>query len=233
MAQPEIDSFVTKFKYLWNSGLDATLRVETNDGKAWVTLQAGLGQLPPPPYFPPPYHLPAYHRNGPARQRRCERRAAERKANAEETHPAEEAGETEEVQTEDTNDLEIDTENFSCELCESIFKSLKGLRAHIGRKHKASDSPIPQVDGVTLDNELTWNFSSEFADDDVEYTIKEMFPQSEEVEIVSKLKLKDETLSAERFFKVRIKLPPEAKFSWPVMTKTQLEVLKNLRMEPA
>ena len=35
-----------------------------------------------------------------------------------------------------------------CDLCEKSFGTLKGLRAHVGRQHKTSCSPIPQIDGV-------------------------------------------------------------------------------------
>ena len=270
MAQPEIDFFITKFKYLWHSGLDATLKVETNAGKAWVTLQVGLGQPPLPPYYPPPYrdYYPVHHRNGPARQRRRKRRDAARRAAGEEPHPAREASEilannaqtvevpahtnrAEEVlfhnnenasveEAEDNNDAvkanEINVtaidKNFVCELCDNKFQSLKGLRTHEGKKHRASNSPIPQLDGATFYDEITWNFSSEYADDYVDFTIKEMFPYSDEIKVLSKTKV-TEPRSAEHLFRVKIKLPPEHMFSWPVMTSTQLEVLKNLMMEPA
>ena len=43
MADPELDSFVFKFKNLWRSGLQATLNVNTRDGLAWVQLEVGLG----------------------------------------------------------------------------------------------------------------------------------------------------------------------------------------------
>ena len=44
-ADQEIDSFVTKLKHLLYSGYDATLNIETQDGKAFVTLKAGLGHI--------------------------------------------------------------------------------------------------------------------------------------------------------------------------------------------
>ena len=259
MAQPEIDFFITKFKYLWHSGLDATLKVETNAGKAWVTLQVGLGQPPPPPYYPPPYHYTVHHRNGPARQRRRERREAARRAAGEEPNTAEEASKVlvnnapavevpahtiraEEV-TFDNNETALVEEaednvkankikTFPCELCDSKFQSLKGLQTHEGKKHRASNSPIPQLDGASMDNEITLNFTSEYADDDVDFTIREMFPCYEEFKVLSKTKI-SEPHSADRIFRVNIKLPPEQMFLWPMMTGTQLEVLKNLRMEPA
>ena len=38
--------------------------------------------------------------------------------------------------------------DYPCDLCEKTFGTLKGLRAHTGKLHKASSSsPIPQIDG--------------------------------------------------------------------------------------
>ena len=77
MAFSEIDSFVEKFKHLWHAGIKASLNVESFDGEACVTLQAGLGNIPPPYQFssypPRPPRVPAY-------ERRQERRKAARQA---------------------------------------------------------------------------------------------------------------------------------------------------------
>ena len=66
MAFIEIDSFVAKFKTLWHAGLEASLNIEAENGKAYVTLKAGLGHIPPPPphdgYVPRFGRGPAYHR---------------------------------------------------------------------------------------------------------------------------------------------------------------------------
>ena len=77
MAFSEIDSFVEKFKHLWHAGIKASLNVESFDGEACVTLQAGLGNIPPP------YQFPSYHPRPPrvpAYERRQERRKAARQA---------------------------------------------------------------------------------------------------------------------------------------------------------
>ena len=79
MAFSEIDSFVEKFKHLWHAGIKASLNVESFDGEACVTLQAGLGNIPPP------YQFPSYHPRpprGPAYERRQEKRKAARQAPA-------------------------------------------------------------------------------------------------------------------------------------------------------
>ena len=84
MARDEIDSFIVKFKGLLLSGRNATLVIKSNAGKAEVSLNVVLGDVPPPP----DQHL-RQSRNGPSRQRRQCRRAEARKAsNAEEAKKA-------------------------------------------------------------------------------------------------------------------------------------------------
>ena len=75
MAYTEIDSFVAKFKNLWHCGQKATLKVDSENGEAVVTLTAGLGHIPPPFSFNRnneqtcrPYRGASYQR----RQRRWE-----------------------------------------------------------------------------------------------------------------------------------------------------------------
>ena len=73
----ELDSFVGKFVRLWQSGSDASLKVESKAGKATVILQLDLGHpYPPKKQVPSPVVRAAQYR-------RLQRRAAERKAAAE------------------------------------------------------------------------------------------------------------------------------------------------------
>ena len=51
MAYGEVDSFLLKFKYLWHAGVQASLKIESKDGKANVCLSSEVGSIPPP--FPP------------------------------------------------------------------------------------------------------------------------------------------------------------------------------------
>ena len=73
----KIDSFVLKFKNFWSSGQNANLVIQSNAGKASVTLSVC------------DLHVPEHvqerilSRNGPAKQRRRERRAAAKKATEE------------------------------------------------------------------------------------------------------------------------------------------------------
>ena len=101
MYDTELDTFIHKFKTLWNSGLDANLNVETHAGQAWVSLRVQLGKAPGPlhPHFP--HHKP---RHSPSRERRRVRRAdARRKTAEEETNEESKEKETviEDTETED------------------------------------------------------------------------------------------------------------------------------------
>jgi hypothetical protein len=99
MARAEIDSFILKFKRLLLSGRDATLVIKSNAGKAEVSLNVVLGDVPPPP---DQQHL-QQSRNGPSRQRRRIRRTEARKAEADEAKKAgDDKSNTEEVIKIDT-----------------------------------------------------------------------------------------------------------------------------------
>ena len=41
-----LETFIDKFKYLWQSGQDATLTEERRAGQAWIWLEVQLGQAP-------------------------------------------------------------------------------------------------------------------------------------------------------------------------------------------
>ena len=60
MFDSELDSFVKKFKDLWQSGLDAHLVVDTHAGQAWVDLSVQLGHAPGPHQHQP--HQPDHQK---------------------------------------------------------------------------------------------------------------------------------------------------------------------------
>ena len=120
METLELDSFITKFKGLWNSGLDAHLELNTHAGQAWVNLRVRLGHAPGPmqPHFP----HEKKSRNGPARQRRRTKRAAEKAAKTEEVeHGAEEAtSSTTEVTVDDTVELIPSNDDITEKVMEKV-----------------------------------------------------------------------------------------------------------------
>ena len=168
MYHSEIDSFIGKFKHLWNAGFKATLNIEAEHGEALVTLRAGLGSIPPPFYLPrPPSQTPRAYR-GPAYQSRQERRQAARAA-AENvaTHDekdssdvlnvtgndqvAEEATANPPIEKNEVNEADKVSEFFYCPLCDFKSNWDNGLSIHITRKH----GEIEQLDGHTAEKDDT------------------------------------------------------------------------------
>jgi hypothetical protein len=106
MYVTELDTFVQKFKNLWQSGLNAHLDVNTHAGKAWVSLHVQLEQAPGPLYHPLFSNKPGRSRDTPSRQRRRARRAAARKEQTERTNHEE--TEAVEFETNDAGEANID-----------------------------------------------------------------------------------------------------------------------------
>ena len=110
-----------------------------------------------------------------------------------------------------------------------LFKNFRALRVHEGKVHKVNrGSPIPQLDGEN-ENFTELNFVSEFATDDIELTLRELFPDYVETHIISQVKIGG-LRSAEHLCTVSIKFSSDQTFSWPDMVKDQAEVFKDLRM---
>ena len=148
MAMSEIDNFIWKFKNLLHAGKKANLSINSEAGKALVTLTVEVN-VPP---FPS-----KSSRNGPSRQRRRIRRAAERAAAviaAVEDAADQQSKVAEEVTDNVSNNLNATAEevvqipvekaatakeDFICELCDLSFKNTRGLRTHVGRVHKVAD----------------------------------------------------------------------------------------------
>ena len=79
MASVEIDSFIYKFKYLWETGRNASLNLEAKDGKTIVSLSVEF-EDPPNDDLPEGWNHSPGSRHGPAQQRRRVKRAAAREA---------------------------------------------------------------------------------------------------------------------------------------------------------
>ena len=135
MARAEIDSFILKFKNLLLSGRNATLLIKSNAGKAEVSLNVELGEVPPPP---DQQHC-RKSRNGPSRQRRRLRRAAARTAsNAEEAKEAsDEELNTEEViaiiNDNESNISPIEQETLKDEFCSDDTFEEESDEAQVGK----------------------------------------------------------------------------------------------------
>ena len=99
------------------------------------------------------------------------------------------------------------------------------INSHTRQAHKS----IPQVDGASEELEILYTFESEFAVEDVMYTVEEVCTKEVEVELISRLKAKvGDITSAEHVFTIRLS-PPSNCWQWPEMSNMQREILMNLR----
>ena len=123
----ELESFLRKFKILWQSGCDAKLNIESEAGNAYVTLRVGLGKVLPGHHHG---HVGQHRGGSPARQRRRERRDLERRTAA----AAEEVAEV----VENVQNLKDAGE----------AKKGEGMTEEVH-----PNSPIPQLDGIVDERE--------------------------------------------------------------------------------
>jgi len=73
----EVYNFVNKFLNLRNNGYNATLSLQSQDGRVMINLQLHIPSCPPQPRqsYPPPHPSRTRSRPSPSRVRRSSRRA--------------------------------------------------------------------------------------------------------------------------------------------------------------
>ena len=246
MTVTELDTFVKKFYQLWNAGHVAHLDVDSYAGKAWVGLCVQLAQAPGPLH--PHQHQNPKKSDSHSRQRCCARRAATRadvvdaenaanpqEAEADGQEPDKVSNLEVEVAEEVTPDKNVIvpavtaekamSAGFECCICEKNYKTERGLNSHFGQSHRC----IPQMDGTSEELDISFSFESEYATEDVMYTIEEVLTDEIKVEINSRVKVGN-ARSSEYLFSIRVS-PPSIDWQWPDMNQIQREVLKNLRKD--
>ena len=84
---------------------------------------------------------------------------------------------------------------------------------------------------LTFDTELFYTFVSDFHKEDIEYTLNEIIPEDLEPKLVSVVRFGG-LQSADQLCKLFMKIPPDKNFTWPIMSSSQLEVIKDLQTVP-
>ena len=116
MAGLEMDSFMLKFKNLWNQGRNATLNLETIAGKVKVNLSVELDN--PDEGEKPQLWIQNLSKNSPACQRRRMRRALARSATNEESDDVKV-----EVTEEETDAVEEEVTGKETDAAEALVKA--------------------------------------------------------------------------------------------------------------
>ena len=122
MIVTEVDTFIQKFRDLWQSGLDAHLDLDTHAGQAWVGLRVRLGHAPGPLHHQVQPNSQRKSRNSPSRQRRRAKRASARQNE----EAVKETNEVESIQNESkavealTNIVDNESENIEDAIAEIV-----------------------------------------------------------------------------------------------------------------
>ena len=217
----ELDSFLFKFKNLWNIGRHVKLTMEAKAGKADVTLC--IRDLECPSTFLPQTKR---SRNGPAQQRRRERRAKERELAAEATN----SKSTGEADFEDkvVEAKEKTKEDVTIEKVDADRKLIIDLEK-VNDRLADMVSPIPQMDGEAEMNEskdTLYHFVSDYGEDDIVYTLEELFPLKN-FSLLSRVRLR--TLDADHECTVALAATSGQSCIWPEMIGIQAKVCRELR----
>ena len=161
---PEIASFVMKFKNLCHAGKSANLSLTSKTGKVSVNLSVEIGGLclphhVPLHHVPPPPLIPQWHRNGSSRVRRRQKREEARKLFAEEARKelsAEEAKvieHAEKAENEKASDLNEDPKEtvnvfgeVSDEICsDNTYHEPKAETEEVDKDELARDKNVEKV----------------------------------------------------------------------------------------
>jgi hypothetical protein len=241
----ELDTFVRKFHQLWNDGLTAHLDLDTHAGNAWVGLGVQLGQVPGPPHQqvqPSHQHVNRKFESLSHQWRRA-RRAAARAENTTNTEAVEAVERENETEAADAKvpDVEMHDETFDGKISEVAAEATADnvIDAPLNDEvccdaeyssQKVTGQAIPQVDG-TVDEKVMYNFVSDFHREDIEYAIQEFMPEDIETKLVSVVRIGG-LQSADQLCTLMIRMPPEKNFIWPMMSRSQSEVIKELKSVP-
>lgn len=256
MFVTELETFVQKFQQLWKAGHNAHLDLESHAGVAWVGLRVQLGHAPGPQHqqVHPQFSKKVSPSRQRRRTRRAAERNVNRDENtevaeevtsnnanlevveaekattkeAEKNESSEEPEAAEKAPNKESIDIvaeEASTDNVQCELCDSKFRNMRGLKSHEGHAHKT----IPQLDGCSGDelSNCIYTFESNYAKEDIEYTLVEVLTEKICQELVSIVKIGSKR-SADHLCTVRLSIP--MLWEWPEMNRLQAEVIKNLKL---
>ena len=157
MAHKELDSFILKFKNLWQAGRNATLSFKSIDGRAEAHLSVELGDAP----------AIQRSRNGPSRQLRRERRAAARKAAEQANIEQTVAEEASIVSTDGGNLVETNKGTRNDSMNETVLND-EFCNDNIYLE-KEDDSPVNEF---VLEKTCQEDFDEESEKNNLEYNLK-------------------------------------------------------------
>ena len=89
------------------------------------------------------------------------------------------------------------------------------------------NSPIPQLDGAVVAQQVKYSFKSEYGEEDIVYSLGELLPKNLAPTLVSRVRLGPR--SADHLCTVVLQLPDDENFDWPQMNSSDSEVLREIK----
>ena len=83
-----------------------------------------------------------------------------------------------------------------------------------------------QLDGPIEERKVNYTFLSEYAKEDIEYTLEEIFPMKN---VILTAMVQSRPRSAECLCTVEVKLESGQEFVWPEMDSIQVQVVQDLK----
>ena len=150
-ADTEIESFLTKFKCLCSSGINASLNISSSQGKAIVTLHAEIGFLTKPTNVPHTGTPVVKHRS-PAYHRRIARRHATRQF----TDNINSSNEAEEASIVDNVDTNVHVAVKPATVDDAVTQSeiASGIES-VQAEQDCNDSNVEHIENIEDDEELS------------------------------------------------------------------------------
>jgi hypothetical protein len=122
---------------------------------------------------------------------------------------------------------EISTENADAQVDEAKPSNQLIIELDTKRDQVTSlPSPMVQLDGPMEEGKVKYTFLSDYAEEDIKYTLEEIFPKKNA--LLSSI-VQCRPRSAECLCTVEVKIDSGQEFFWPEMDSIQVQVVQDLK----
>ena len=121
---------------------------------------------------------------------------------------------------------EISTENADAQVDEAKPSNQLIIELDTKRVGTSLPSPMVQLDGPMEEGKVKYTFLSDYAEEDIKYTLEEIFPKKNAL-LISMVQCRPR--SAECLCTVEVKIDSGQEFFWPEMDSIQVQVVQDLK----
>ena len=148
MATVELESFLSKFKYLCNAGYNASLTFKAENGSTDISFNVSLGFIHPPMNYPPPGFsaVSSTKKRNASYIRRQERRRSLRADNEKIDNAERVSVKTEEVETEESIEAKVVNDNHVADVSLDIPTEVQPSISYSASSVQGSSSKLSSSD---------------------------------------------------------------------------------------